>query len=50
MKRTGFIIKPSSLELDGYDKIWIILKHSDNPKVVTAVCDLLAEIHTCYID
>jgi hypothetical protein len=50
MKRVNITIRPLSLELDGYDKLWNILKYSENEKVIELICDFIAEINTSYED
>lgn len=48
MKRYNIVIRPLSLELDNYEKLWDILKYSHNNKVIDLICDFLAELTTCY--
>lgn len=48
MKRVSIVVRPLSLELDGYEKLWNMLRHCQQPKVVELVCELLAELSTCY--
>jgi hypothetical protein len=48
MKRTNIVIRPLSLELHGYEKLWNILKYSQNGSVVDLVCEFIAEVNTCY--
>ena len=48
MKRVNIVIRPLSLELHGYEKLWNILKYSNNHTVVELVCEFIAEINTCF--
>lgn len=42
MKRVNIVIRPLSLELQGYEKLWNILKYSQNTGVVELVCEFIA--------
>lgn len=48
MKRINVIVRPLSLELQGYEKLWTILRYSQNSTVVELVCEFIAELNTCY--
>lgn len=48
MNRISIVIRPTSFDLIAYEKLWNILKETTNEKTVALLCDLLAEVHTCY--
>lgn len=48
MNRINIVIRPTSFDLIAYEKLWKILKETTNEKAAALLCDLLAEVHTCY--
>ena len=48
IKRFNLILRPISFELDGYSKIWKILKYAQKKEVIDSTCDFIAEIHCSY--
>lgn len=42
LRRVNIIIRPESLELNGYEKLWSLLKYSENDKVIEIICDFIA--------
>ena len=48
IKRIGSIIRPSSLELDYYDKLWTVLRKTKHNSAVTLLAEFISELHVCY--
>ena len=48
LKRIGVVIRPMSLELDYYDKLWSILRGTRSPKAVNILAEFIAEVHSCF--
>ena len=48
IKRIGSIIRPSSLELDYYDKLWTVLRKTKHNSAANLLAEFISELHVCY--